>query len=1163
MAKYAWMGAVTATGDTNTPIAGTVQESKLADAFKINLEGIEGVELEYSVHNRTIGWSDWMKEGEVAGYVQPDDKFGSKDIKDWKQAEAIKIRVSKGLDKLKAAGYEIRYRVHLGYDGWEKEWTVADDSTVVINQRTTNSQTGKDANGNKVIAGSVGWSRRIEALQVMLVKTEKEPEKQETNFNVKVSGDYQYINNINQSKNPLKLSLEKTYSEEKTVIAKIIGVDSNGAKKEESVNVTIPANTNEVVIKESTDLDLTNFADGILTVKVIEPETDEQEETEATFKVTKNVVVPVVAKARTTREGRNGYLSLENAGEGNLVKVYYQVLKRTVANNTATNKPTLMTDGKPAEGTKTINTTNGKLDKALISTDLVNEGVYDIWYVVENNYGSQSSDVQGPVLIASDTASKTEESVVITAPDLTKAGTATFTWKYAEDSTENGSTITYSVVLYKDGKIIKEKSVVGSSGLKADFTTEIKTNGAGKYSIGVVANGKSDGSTKASEEVKSEEIVVSALKPVTNIDFEVTDDVTNPYVISWTDSSNAAQSVKDYSVKLYKLSANGVWEKVKNSGRNATDVVLTGNATDKNVKTNPSQSKIEVNKIYKAEVTANVDNTNQLAVLGSEPVESKGFYVIDLGTVDTSDITETSVTLSPANLAAIDAMEVNGKKATYKVQIQAYKEETTTGNDKTWIKDGTPTTKAVTIKDGKIVVDGLKPGTKYEFKLIADIDGITGESGLIPTSNGVTTKLATPEITSLTMVASKNDAVGKAKTIYFAQNSEENGNDNVVYVNGEKIDTDDDYSSEFKAVLEVIKKLHVGDTVTVKDEVMQLKLTSEADATGKELNFADTAKGMTLEIEGNMNLRKLEATASASGNINQPAKVILKAASNNESDTAYFDVSGLNADEILLQNNVDVKGDKEYTVAANSTVTINGVKVENKGNTSTPIIKATGDKILDVLISGEVSNNLIFTNKNEEYYGTNENITINLKAKDNDRDAKYIGTITVASNGGKVVVTQKDVSTSESALNIDVTDGKVDLATASDDAFAGKLTVDVTVSSTEKAPDTELKLKAKTASIVAMKEVPLRTTDYSADEIKALFDEKASNNRDKKISSSARNNNITKANITTDQINEINAFIKSFGIDESKGALLQVAENGTDVTITFTKKTTGTVTGIE
>ncbi len=170
VAKYAWMGSVTATGDTNTPFAGTVGESKLADAFKIDLQGIEGVELEYSVHNRTIGWSKWMTEGEVAGYVQPDDKFSSGNILDWKQAEAIKIRVSKGLDKLKAAGYEIRYRVHLGYDGWEKEWSVADDSRVLINQRTENSQTGKDANGNKVIAGSVGWSRRIEALQVMLEK---------------------------------------------------------------------------------------------------------------------------------------------------------------------------------------------------------------------------------------------------------------------------------------------------------------------------------------------------------------------------------------------------------------------------------------------------------------------------------------------------------------------------------------------------------------------------------------------------------------------------------------------------------------------------------------------------------------------------------------------------------------------------------------------------------------------------------------------------------------------------------------------------------------------------------------------------------------------------------------------------------------------------------
>ena len=166
------MNAVTATGDQATsPIAGTTGKSRLADAFQINLEGIEGVKLEYSVHNRIDGWSKWTSEGQIAGYVQPDDQLKEKDILKWKQAEAIKISVVEGLDKLKAAGYEIRYRVHLGYDGWEKEWTVADDSKAVINKKTENSQTGKDANGNKVIAGSVGWSRRIEALQVMLVKT--------------------------------------------------------------------------------------------------------------------------------------------------------------------------------------------------------------------------------------------------------------------------------------------------------------------------------------------------------------------------------------------------------------------------------------------------------------------------------------------------------------------------------------------------------------------------------------------------------------------------------------------------------------------------------------------------------------------------------------------------------------------------------------------------------------------------------------------------------------------------------------------------------------------------------------------------------------------------------------------------------------------------------
>ena len=246
MAKYAWMDAVTATGDESTPYAGTVGESKLADAFKIDLEGIEGVELEYSVHNRLEGWSKWMKEGEIAGYVQPDDKFSSGNILDWKQAEAIKIRVVKGLDKLKEAGYEIQYRVHLGYNGWEKEWTVADESDTLIRQKTANSATGKDANGNKVVAGSVGYSRRIEALQVKLVKTEAEK-----------TNTVQFKDTKNHTTTTIKTNVDGIVSE----IPKIDNKTENGVEyrllgwaKTENANVEDVIDLEKEVIKEDTTL---------------------------------------------------------------------------------------------------------------------------------------------------------------------------------------------------------------------------------------------------------------------------------------------------------------------------------------------------------------------------------------------------------------------------------------------------------------------------------------------------------------------------------------------------------------------------------------------------------------------------------------------------------------------------------------------------------------------------------------------------------------------------------------------------------------------------------------------------------------------------------------------------------------------------------------------
>ena len=123
-----------------TLFAGTTGKALQAEAFKINLEGVEGVTSKYNVHSTEKGWTGWKNNGEVAGTTG-----------EVLQAEAIKISVA----GLKEQGYELRYRAHVADKGW-LAWVTADESENL------------EAN----FAGTTGEARRMEALEIAIVKTE-------------------------------------------------------------------------------------------------------------------------------------------------------------------------------------------------------------------------------------------------------------------------------------------------------------------------------------------------------------------------------------------------------------------------------------------------------------------------------------------------------------------------------------------------------------------------------------------------------------------------------------------------------------------------------------------------------------------------------------------------------------------------------------------------------------------------------------------------------------------------------------------------------------------------------------------------------------------------------------------------------------------------------
>ena len=115
-------------------VDGVIGMSLPIESIKIE-SGIEGVGVEYSTHIPNVGWQDYVADGEE-----------SKVTDSPKRIEAIRVR----LTGKNADDYDVYYRVHcqgFGWLGWAK---------------------------NDEKAGSQGYSYRIEALQIVVVKAGSE-----------------------------------------------------------------------------------------------------------------------------------------------------------------------------------------------------------------------------------------------------------------------------------------------------------------------------------------------------------------------------------------------------------------------------------------------------------------------------------------------------------------------------------------------------------------------------------------------------------------------------------------------------------------------------------------------------------------------------------------------------------------------------------------------------------------------------------------------------------------------------------------------------------------------------------------------------------------------------------------------------------------------------
>jgi hypothetical protein len=119
--------------------AGTDHKSLRAEAVQIKLTGDvpTGAEITYQAHVQDLGWLSAVSDGAKAGTTGQNRRL-----------EALKITLSD------MPGYEVKYRVHVQSKGWLAWQTTANGTDI----------------SKAAIAGTTGQSRRVEAIEIEIVK---------------------------------------------------------------------------------------------------------------------------------------------------------------------------------------------------------------------------------------------------------------------------------------------------------------------------------------------------------------------------------------------------------------------------------------------------------------------------------------------------------------------------------------------------------------------------------------------------------------------------------------------------------------------------------------------------------------------------------------------------------------------------------------------------------------------------------------------------------------------------------------------------------------------------------------------------------------------------------------------------------------------------------
>ena len=899
---------------------------------------------------------------------------------------------------------------------------------------------------------------------------EEDPSEEETsNYTITV-GDNGYVNGTNETDVTLKLDLKETFDEAKKLKVKISGLkdDDSGDKLEQEYNITIPAHTDYVEINSKnnapsgagTQFNLSSFKDGNLLIQLLDGET-----VVGKIETVKNAAPAEVAKVITKRTGtKTATLSLEAAGKDNdIAKIRYVVLTSDGKLVSDPNGNTIAvddvedfypTDTDKKEYIKEITASGNSISDEAIASDLATRTDYVVYFVVENSYGTRTDEVYSSIITTDEETATTPKKVEeVKAPEKLDSNTAEFTW-------EGEAGVAYTAILYKDGKAIDVDDTQSGETCSVDFAD--KMTEAGKYKVAVYAPATE--TSNASEVTESAEVTVEKLAAITDLAFRNED---NKVILSWKNSVDK-DDFANYQIIVYSVDAEG----------NET-AVYTIDDTENTI----------ANDVKEVEIPSLADNTvyiakaklialdSQIATVDSDEVVSSEFFRVGVPEVDANGVLENEITLN------LDNIMVNGEKAKYQIKVFDVNTEATVEEASYTLRN---TITNPEIKDGKVTITGLDSNSTYGFKLVATVAGETIESDY---SRYVRT---VPELSNLTIAkVSDDDAKEDGKIYATAQ-------DGTLVIGGEElVKTDYRGSTKFADIVKIVNTLNSGDVITIDGDKISVKLdggastqaSSNRDLSGLQLS---NARDIVLEFISN-GYNKIIKTPSAEEY--KVKEVIL-------SGDALYELTNIYAEKITITDGVDVTGNKELTVAANSKVTINNAEVTTDKET----VITSSANTLDVSMNDE-TNDLVFVNKGAV-------LTINFVGSE-DGTAAQAGSIVIESEGGSVTLSSNDTVNAD--VSIKVNSGDVTLQNT---MFTGDKTVEVSV---DKGSSSTIKVLANTVAPVNLSGVNVDSTE---DELLALD------------------------NVDEKNLEEVRNFLAQFDIYGNKATITAVKDKA-EVTIVF------------